>query len=474
MPNPQATQKLQQLLTTYQAQLAKYRVAFKRNDGVIDDLEEAVLDEIEDMIRKINNELVLRGAGSTKREVDMSGDLDELRRQVRRALDQYVDKLEAETRAVADWLIANWLEFFLRTTSKPGLSASQDLLKKTVGGALSAGTNEALKALGKRAAQGLTKSLVKGGFIAGATVIGASVGNVPGAIIGFIVGVIIDVCVNLVWDMLTPNGEMLAVMRTNTAVRGFFADIQAKIIAEREKQIGLLNEFAESSRTAIDIHENTEELLEAMNAMRAITSSVKPISASDRSLADTLLKIWVKENAGDDSDDPNKYGVADEQWEEAVDHLQDQRQLPKGDGIVGQRDVFVHQLRAELQRFGLNTGSNAYKTLAQSVSAVINTSSASSMHSRFDNYELTFSQNDVENAENFIQHCNYTCDWSDMTTKGAAAVRDRKPFTFKITLQLTTDERSVFVDYFEYRINLRSQDIEWYAISKASWSEGID
>ena len=164
MANPQTTKKLQQLLETYQTQLGKYRIAFKQNDGIIDGVEEAALDEIEDMIRKISNELTLRNAGSTQREVQTSDDLEALRRQVRIAFDQFIAKSEAELRAVADWLLANWLDFFLRTTSKPGLSTSQDLLKKTVGGALSAGTNEALKALGKRAASGLTKSLVKGGI----------------------------------------------------------------------------------------------------------------------------------------------------------------------------------------------------------------------------------------------------------------------------------------------------------------------
>lgn len=474
MPNPQTTQKLNQLLLTYEAQLVKYRIAFQRNDGIIDGIEEAALDEIADMIQKIKNELVLRNAGSTAREVTISEDLQELRQEVRRALDQYVETLEAEARAVADWLLANWLDFFLRTTSKPGLSASQDLIKKTLGGALSAGTNEALKALGKRAASGLAKSLTKAGIIAGATAIGGTIGSVPGAIIGFLVGVIIDVCVNLIWDLLTPNGEMLAVMRTNAAVRGFFSDIQTQIIAEREKQINLLNEFAENSRKAIDIHENTDELLEVLGAMRTTTNSINSPVVNDRSLTDALLKLWVKENAGDDSNDPNKYGAAEEQWEEAVEHLQDRNYLPEGDGIVNQHDVFVHQLRSELIRLGLNIQSHPYTLLLREAAAMQSQSTATMVLNYFDEYELTFTQNDIENPQNFIQHCNYTCGWSDMSTRGAAAVHDKKPITFKIKLDLTEDEGSVFIDSFDYRIHFRSEDLEWHAIAKASWSENID
>jgi len=460
MPNPQTTQKLQELLVTYQTQIDKYRIAFKHNDGVIDGIEEAALDQIEDMIRKVNNELVLRGGGGTHQEAEITGDLQELRQEVRRALDQYVEKLAAEARAVSDWILGNWLDFFLHTSSKPGISASQDLLKKTIGGVLSAGTNEAIQALGKRAAKGLAKSLVKGGIIGGAVAIGGTVGNVPGAVVGFIVGVIVDTCVNLVWDMLTPNGEMLAVMKTNAAVRSFFSDVQAQVIAKREEQIKLLNEFASNSRDAIAIHENTEELLEAINAMRTATKSIGSTNIGDRSLTDALLKFWVKENAGDDADDPNKYGASDGEWGKVVEHLQEGNHLPKGDGIVRQRDVFVHQLRAELKRFGLNIESQGYTKLVKDVDAMKDLATAAMVLQRFDAYELTFSEKDVVNAEHFIQQGNYTCDWSDMTTKGEAVVRNRKPFSFKIKIQLTEDENSVFVDSFDYYIHLSEENIE--------------
>lgn len=474
MPNPQTTQKLQELLVTYQTQISKYRIAFKHNDGVIDGIEEAALDQIEDMIRKVNNELVLRGGGGTHQEAEITGDLQELRQEVRRALDQYVEKMEAEARAVADWLLANWRAFFLATSSQPGISASQDLLKKTIGGVLSGGTNEAMKALGKRAAKGLAKSLVKGGVIAGATVIGGTIGNVPGAVVGFIVGVIVDVCVNLVWDMLTPNGEMLAVMKTNAAANSFLDKVQKELIAKREEQIKLLNEFASNSRDAIAIHENTEELLEAISGMRAATNSIIPPNVGDRSLTDALLKLWVKENAGDDSDDPNQYGAAEEQWEDVVEHLQEGNHLPKGDGIVRQRDVFVHQLRSEINRFGLNVGNQGYVQLVKKVDEIKNLATADMVLLRFNTYELTFSEKDVVNAENFIKQCNYTYDGGWMSTGGESVIRNKKPLTFKIKIQLTEDENSVFVDSFDYYIHLNDDDIEFYASAKSSWSEGID
>ena len=79
MPNPQTTKKLQELLITYEAQLGKYRIAFKRNDGVIDGIEKTALDEIGDMIFKIRNELKLRKAGGRHREAQITGDLQELR-----------------------------------------------------------------------------------------------------------------------------------------------------------------------------------------------------------------------------------------------------------------------------------------------------------------------------------------------------------------------------------------------------------
>lgn len=474
MPNPKTTEKLKELLITYSEQIGKYRIIFKQNDGVIDGIEEAALDQMEDMIGKISDELKIRSEGGRDLEVQISEDIEELRKEVLNALDEYVEKLKAEARAVADWLLANWRDFFLATSSQPGITASQDLLKKTIGGVLSAGTNEALKALGKRAAQGLAKSLVKGGIIAGATVIGGTIGNVPGAVVGFIVGVIVDVCVNLVWDMLTPNGEMIAVMETNAAVSSFLDKVQKEVIAKREEQIKLLSEFASNSRDAIAIHESTEDLLEAINGMRAATSSINPPNVGDRSLTDVLLKLWVKENAGDDSDDPNKYGAADEQWEDVVERLQDGNHLPKGDGLVHQRDVFVHQLRAELNRFGLNIGSDPYTQLVKKVEAIQDTATASSIFLRFNAYELTFSEKDVVNAENFIQQCNYTCDWSDMTIKGENVVRNKHPFSFKIKMQLTEDENSIFIDSFNYYIHLSEENIEWYAIAKASWSEDID
>jgi hypothetical protein len=474
MPNPQTTQKLKQLMVKYQANIDKYRIAFKKNDGKIDAIEASALDQLEDMIRKINNELVLRGAGSSERVVEISKDLQELRQETRRALDAYVETLEAEARAVADWLLANWLEFFLRTTSQPGISASHDLIKKTIGGALSAGTNEALKALGKKAAQGLTKSLVKGGIIAGATVLGGTIGNVPGAVVGFIVGVIVDVCVNLVWDMVTPNGEMLAVMRTNEAVLNYFKGVQNKLIAKREEQIKKINDFASNSRDAIDIHENTEELLEAISAMRSVTGSIDSPTTSDITLKNALLQIWVKENAGDDSDDPNKYGAADEQWERAVEHLQEEEVLPKGDGITHQSDVFVHQLRAEMNRFGLNTNNQAYKKLVKKVDTIKQVANASTVFQQFNNYELIFTENDVVDAEHFIQQCNYTYDGGGLSTGGETVIRNKKPLTFKIKVLLTKDENSVFVDSFDYYIHLNDEDIEFYASAKASWSEDID
>lgn len=474
MPKPQTTQKIQELLGTYEAQISKYRIIFKQNDGVIDGIEEAALDQMEDMIRKIKNELVLRGAGSTNREVLIGEDIVELRKEVRRALDEYVEKMEAEARAVADWLLANWRAFFLATTSQPGISASQDLLKKTVGGALSGGANEAMKALGKRAAKGLAKSLVKGGIIGGAVAIGGVVGNVPGAVVGFIVGVIVDVCVNLVWDLLTPNGEMLAVMKTNTAVNNFLDKVQKELITKREEQIRLLNEFASNSRDAIAIHESTEDLLGALGAMRTATNSITPPNVDDRSLTDALLKLWVKENAGDDSDDPNKYGAADEQWDQAVERLQDGNHLPKGDGIVRQRDVFVHQLRSEMNRFGLNIGNQGYTQLVKKVDDIKNLATAAIVLQRFNKYELTFSENDIVNAENFIKQSNYTYDGGWLTTGGESVVRNKKPLTFKIKIQLTEDENSVFVDSFDYYIHLNDDDLEFYASAKASWSESID
>lgn len=344
------------------------------------------------------------------------------------------------------WYSNNLENFYMDTTSSPGLSTGADIVKRTSGTLFSTAT----KSAGKSAFKSIGVTLAKSALSKAATIaiaektaekIFKTFAHVALAWVG---GIALDVVLVYIHDSFTPNETDLAILRNNDKIKAFCQTLRDKINAQINTKIEeVKREFNQIDATIRKINDVNMLLAikkqveqEHLKIKKGLKTSLQ--KSKSKALYAELLSNWVKENAGDDSDDPAKDGSNEAQWNKAVKILQglDKNQDTTDDKfdladkthyqflhgtvheLTGQADTCMHQLIRKLDKMGLNKKQkNVQKLLASLGKLNFNADHLKSKPTALQKLKVAI-ENAKKKVENTIFYLNYN-DIKDAPRLGA-------------------------------------------------------
>ncbi|MFK7798061.1 MAG: hypothetical protein AB8E82_11455, partial [Aureispira sp.] len=231
-------------------------------------------------------------------------ELGKLKETTRRKIQEFNTLYVFYSNDYGSYLRKNLSFFFTNTTTSPGLSVGADFVNKLIAGATSDRASLLLEKVGGKA---LVEKKIAGGITALATALGGAAGNAPGAVAGFLVGTAIDVFVNYVLGGILPSDAEQAIVENQKIINKYTEQLEnhvGNIISTSQKNmiktINIDQDLVYISKEAKEV-----EFIYKVYAQGADFLSKQKIP-ENLNLANALLKIWLKENAGDDADDGNR------------------------------------------------------------------------------------------------------------------------------------------------------------------------
>lgn len=399
-------------------------------------------------------------------------DLPKLKETTRRKIQEFSKTYYSYSYDYGSYLRLNLATFFTSTTSSPGLNVSSDFVNKLVAGATSDRTSFLLEKVGGKA---FIEKKIGGGITAVATAIGGATGNAPGAVAGFLVGTAIDVFVNYILGNFLPSDAEQAIAENqgmiNTYLEKLENDVKNKIVASQDK----MNNIVEVDADLLYLTEDKDEVLFIYEIYDKGVDFLKKQKISEsKNLANSLLKIWLKENAGDDADDGNRY-TNDAQWDKNLQTLREDYSVMGGDGgLANEPDVFIYQFESELQRWGILDNCRAIvATMRKCIEAE---NDVEGIYKEYHQKKIWFhTGKEIKDFDTFFKFLQQTDDHIGYGTPIYNHIKksfDSGTMEFAISLNLSIDEQSLFVTNFEYLLKDDTQNI---GISNTrSWNENID
>jgi hypothetical protein len=401
-------------------------------------------------------------------------DLPKLKETTRQKIREFGDAYDKYFIAYSTYLRTNLTTFFVVTSTSPGLSASKDFVNKLVAGASS---NRAVLLLKKVGGSAFIERKISGGITAVATALGATAGNAPGAVAGFLVGTAIDIFVNYVLGNFLPNDAEHAIVENQKIITKYLEELETKLQAERSSSQERMDKILKIDDDLVYLSKDIDELVFIFNFYaQGVDFLKKMVVPSNNYLAHTLLKVWVKENAGDDADDGSRY-VQDPQWAEGLETLREEYYITGKYGLSNERDLFIFQFEAELERWGmLGTTRALIENLRECVAD--ENLLIEDIQKKYSNKRIWFyAGKEIQNYESFLTFLDKTYDnyymYGDLNKRLLRESFEKGTLEFSISFNLYIDQNSLFITNFDYELKDDTMDV--HTIKEVySWGENID
>jgi len=191
-------------------------------------------------------------------------------------------------------------------------------------------------------------------------------------------------------------------------------------------------------------------------------------------LANALLKIWLKENAGDDADDGNRY-VSDDQWDTNLETLRESGAITGGEGgLSNEWDTFIYQFESELTRWGILHNCSAIIAEMRAC-----TSKENSIEGIYDEYHQKKIKlgigtviTDFDTFFKMVQKTDDSFSYGTPISNHMKQSFEDGTMEFAIVINLSKDENSLFITHFDYILKDEVQSIG--IKNPRTWSENID
>jgi hypothetical protein len=370
------------------------------------------------------------------------------------------------------YLQKNLEVFFNSTTTSQGLSVGADFVNKLIAGATSDRTSLLLEKVGGKA---LVEKKIAGGMTALATALGGAAGNAPGAVAGFLVGTAIDVFVNYVLGGILPSDAEQAIVENQKLINAYIQQlnkaIKDRIFSSKAKMSKIIN----IDQDLVYISKETKEVEFIYKVYaQGVDFLSKQKIPDNLTLANALLKIWLKENAGDDADDGNRY-VSDDQWDTNLKTLRANGVITGGEGgLSNEWDTFIYQFEAELARWGILD--NCRTIIDEMHACTSKENSIEGVYGEYHQKKIKLGIGTViTDFDTFFKQVKQT---DDSALYGIPIDNHMKKsfedgtMEFAIVINLSKDENSLFITHFDY---ILKDDVQSIGIKNPRmWSENID
>lgn len=399
-------------------------------------------------------------------------ELGKLKETTRRKIQEFNGLYVEYSNLYGSYLRKNLINFFTSTTTSPGLSVGADFVNKLIAGSTSDRASLLLEKVGGKA---LVEKKIAGGITALATALGGAAGNAPGAVAGFLVGTAIDVFVNYVLGGILPSDAEHAIVENQKIINKYTEQLENhvgnRISASQKNMIKTIN--IDQDLVYISKEAKEVEFIYKVYA-QGVDFLSKQTIPDNLNLANALLKIWLKENAGDDADDGNRY-VSDKQWNTNLKTVRDSAFITGGEGgLSNEWDTFIYQFESELERWGILHNCRA---IIDEMRAC--TSKENSIEGVYDEYHQKKIKLGLGRAITDFDAFFKMLQKTDDSFAHAAPVSNhlKKSFEdgtmeFAIIINLYKDENSLFITHFDYILKDEVQSIG--IKNPRLWSENID
>jgi len=359
------------------------------------------------------------------------------------------------------WLSANLIKFFGLTSSNPSLSLGKDstegLVSNTLGNAVAGGAKWVFSKLAARGAAAATGAAA-----------GGAIGGVPGAIVGFVIGVLIETTAGLLYDLFRPSSEERAAADASKRTAALIESSEQTLQARETSAIATAREKVDELQASMEDIDDPQEVVEFHLEVRkeaAENARNKP-DATERSLAQNLIQEWAMEHAGDENDPDSNTSEA--QWEDAV-----AAGFGGAEQLEGRWETFAYQTRGHFASVGLDT------TEAQRVVDLVDSDTPSNrprapgssepprttplggdgVERRLERHNRNrFYFDKAVNPEALIGFLGRS--YAEPSEEGKQAIREGR-FKLECVVNLEDDERTVYVDAWEYTLTFPSEGRWW-------------
>lgn len=328
---------------------------------------------------------------------------------------------------------------------------------------------------------------------------GAVIGSLSGALIGFFVGMTVDFLVNKLSKAIFGDAEEKAVADIKSQLGDYNAAARKELTNKMQSSLTQLESaMGKWERELNDVKDFT--LLSKIEKdlkvkVQAAKDLFKTYSQSNHPLGNRLLKEWVLENIGDDNDDANDYDyeVDEPTWKLAVQTLKNEGALEKTTddtssikeelttSVINEELAFLSQVRNELRYTSINLKSPSFINWAKEVRAYAHQvgGDAQKIKDKFDESKLTFGNQSIKNARNFINQIEETYDGNLIQNMGERIFADaitsgKLTIQYTVEIRLAVDEGTVICNWYYYKM-ISTEIYRGERRSHTStWQESVD
>lgn len=359
----------------------------------------------------------------------------------------WYDKVSDFTLNLARWKSRNWTKYIGATGGNYYVAWTEGQF-----------TNAVTSLVGTVVGTGL-------GLAAGAG-LGALIGSaVPGlgTVVGAAVGFLVSLIIGGIMTALGNDASMATVDATLRQAASEIVETTGQFAGQYDSTLQGVRSERDSAVAGVEAATSTEALSQWETWVDGETALVQTsVPVTDESLYQGLLADWVLQHAGDEEDQNKETNSASyDKNREAVFGV------AANDNLV-RKDLFAHQAKYEWGRLGVVDG-GAGRLLANEARVRGRHMSAAAIDSKYSGESFTF--RGTNNAEATIAKIEDDFG-GEMAPQARQQIRD-DDFTLTCTLDLTNWDGSVYVDHFNYFIDLQAPMPRGYSRT-GRWSVSPD
>jgi len=351
------------------------------------------------------------------------------------------------------WLSANWIEYLGRTSQNPRLAWSDATTASFMSNALGNLVTE----LGQ-------KLIKKGSAAAAGAMVGTAAAPGVGTVIGFAVGVLIESIASSIFETISgktaaEEAASDASRRTAKLILGQVSAFETEASAARS-QLQKAFKAIQKNLTNATTQEQVDQILNWAVAEKSVTATSP--TADDRSLFQAMLKDWVLEHAGDEED--ANANTSETDWERARTEV-----FGEGDSLDGHPEIFAYQSRSHWDSVGL-PGTVTANQMIEKVKQIQGDKPQDAAEVVTGYYDgKTYLIESAADPERLIGLID---EEEGLLEEGKECIR-KNQFTMYCTLDLSEADGAVYVNEWEYEVNLTG-DLPFYASNSGSFDISPD
>ena len=360
----------------------------------------------------------------------------------------WYDKVSDFTLNLARWKSRNWTKYIGATGGNYYVAWTEGQF-----------TNAVTSLIGAVVGTGLTMAATAGiGALIG-TAVAPGIGTVVGAAVGFLVSLIIGG----IMTALGNDASMATVDATLRQAASEIVETTDQFGGQYDSTVQGVRSERDSAVAGVEAAQSTEALAQWETWVDGETALVQtPVPVTDETLYQGLLADWVLQHAGDEEDQNKETNSASyDKNREAVFGV------AANDNLV-RKDLFAHQAKYEWGRLGVVDG-GAGRLLANEARIRGRSMSAAAIDNKYSGETFTF--RGTNNADATIAKIEDDFG-GEMAPQAHQQIRDND-FTLTCTLDLTNWDGSVYVDHFNYFIDLKAPMPRGYSTT-GRWSVSPD